>query len=269
MLGVGNHAVVLLNHRDDVLQQHILEARETGKATSAATTTGTTGTGTTLTRTAGALTHALRTLTHTLRALTLRTGTHAREGELHLLSGVGMSRNGVQAIVHHDDERHGLAGCYKVVHDDARLTLGRPSRLVLAHAVLQIEHREAAVGILAIGCRQINVAMAHLLGNRRIVVDLVHRALRHVLHRVEILVGGRNVDATAPTAGTIIVEAARIGNRSPVDVQLIVVEAFVLRSRLTRPHALGVFHQVVFHAANVQLHAVGLGGRNLCAHHAL
>ena len=137
---------------------------------------------------------------------------------------------GIQTIVHEDDERHGLALGNQVVHDDASLTLDTPARLVLTHTMLQIEYGEFLVGVGIIFCGQIDVAMTHLPGDGRIVIDLVDRALRHVFHGVEVLVGSRHVDTTAPTAGTVVILATRIGYGSTVDVELIVVETLVLRS---------------------------------------
>ena len=57
---------------------------------------------------------------------------------------------------------------------------------------------------------------------------LIYRALCHVLQRVEILIRSRDVDTATPTACAIEIFAARIRNRSAVDVKLIVVETLVL-----------------------------------------
>ena len=115
----------------------------------------------------------------------------------------------------------------------------------------------------------VDIAVAHLLGNSGVIIDLVDRTLRHVLHGVEVLVGCGYVDAAAPTAGTIVILASRVGHGSTVNVELVIVEPLVLGSRLSGPHAIGILHHVVFHATDVQLHTVGLGSRNLGTHHAL
>ena len=40
---------------------------------------------------------------------------------------------------------------------------------------------------------------------------------------------GRDFDTTAPTAGAVKIEAARVRNLGPIDKDLVIVEAFVLR----------------------------------------
>ena len=94
---------------------------------------------------------------------------------------------------------------------------------------MQIEYRELLIGIGKILCGQIDIAVTHRLGDGRPVVDLVNRTLRHVLHCIEVLVGSGHVDTASPAAGTIVVFAAWIGHRGSVDVELIIVEALVLR----------------------------------------
>ena len=71
---------------------------------------------------------------------------------------------GVQTIVHKDDERHGLASGNEVIHNDTGLTLSAPTGLVLAHTMLQVEHRELLSGVGIILGGQIDIAVAHLLG---------------------------------------------------------------------------------------------------------
>ena len=104
-----------------------------------------------------------------------------------------------------------------------------PSVLILTHTVLQIQDGELLGGIGEVLMRQIDVAATHLLGVGRPVEHLADRALRHILHLPEILVVGRNLDTAAPTAGTIVVEAVRVGHIGTVNVQLIIVETLVLR----------------------------------------
>ena len=135
--------------------------------------------------------------------------------------------------------------------------------------MLQIEHGEFLRGVLIVLCRQIDISVAHLLRYVRPVVDLVDRALRNILHRVELLVGGRNINAATPTARTIVVQAAWIGHRRTVDVQLIVVEALVLRLRRTRPHAVLVLGHLIDLASNVKSHECSLRSHDLRTNHAL
>ena len=135
--------------------------------------------------------------------------------------------------------------------------------------MLQVEHGELLRGVRIILVGQVDVSVTHLTRHRRIVIHLVDRALRHILHRVEVLVLSRHVNATAPTARTIEIQAVRVGHRGAVDVQLIVVEALVLRLRRTRPHAVLVLGHLIDLARNVKSHERSLRSRNLRTNHAL
>ena len=262
VLGVGNHTVVLLDHRDDVLDEHFLEG--TAHATGHTGEVGTCHTGTTARtslRTTGTLT-TRATLRCSLRTGTARTGT----AEAHRL----LTRTaGIQTIVHEDDKRNGLAVGNQVVHDDARLTLGTPAGFVLAHTMLQVEHGELLVRIGIILGGQIDKAVTHRLGDRRPVINLVDRSLRHVFHRIKILVGSGHIDTASPTAGTIIILAARIRHRGTVDVELIIVESLVLRSGSASPDTILVLGHLINLSGNVKAYESGLGCRDLCTDHTL
>ena len=159
MLAIGYHTVVLLDHRDDVLDQHFLESttHTTGHSGEVSTThTGTLTTGTSLGAT-GTLA-ARTTLRHSLRTRATRT----RTTEAHRLLTWAA---GIQTIIHEDDEGHSLAIGNQVVHDDTRLTLSAPARLVLTHAMLQVEHGELLVGVGIILCRQIDISVTHRLSD--------------------------------------------------------------------------------------------------------
>ena len=261
MVSIGYHAVVLLHHGDDILKEHFLESVETSKATAWTTGSATLGTAGTTT---GA--HAL----WTSAALTLWTWAHAGESsETLCLCGVGMCGYGVESVVHHNDEWHGFALGDKIVHDDASLALCRPACLVFTHAMLQVEHGEFLRGVLTVSSGQIDVAVAHLLCHCRVIVYLAHRTLGYVLYGVEVLIGCWHIDAASPSAGTIVVSAAGVGDGSTVDVELVIVESFVLWGRLTGPYTLGIFHQVVFHTSDIEFHAFGIGSGNSSAYHTL
>ena len=80
----------------------------------------------------------------------------------------------------------------------------------------------------------------------------------HVLERVEILILGGNFDAAAPAAGAVKIQTAGIGNRGPVDPELVVVESLVLGTGVSGPDACRVLDQVVFDRADVELNLVRL-----------
>ena len=155
MLSIGNHAVVLLNHRDDIVEEHILEAfREATKAAEATRTT-TLRALTSLSRsTLRTLTHSLRSTLRTLSGSTLRTCTRstlraltATEAEATLLTRT----TGVQTIVHHDDTRNSLALGNQVIHNLCRPALLHPTMMILAATMLDIHHR-ISIMALTIAC---------------------------------------------------------------------------------------------------------------------
>ena len=262
MLGIGNHTVVLLDHRDDVLDEHFLEG--TAHTTGHTGEVGTSHTGTTA-RTSLRTTGTLTTRTTLRRALRTRTARTWTTEAHRLLTWTA----GIQTIIHEDDEGNGLAVGNQVVHDDARLTLGTPTRLVLTHTMLQVENGELLIRIGIIFCGQIDKAVTHRLGNRRPVINLVDRSLRHVFHRIKILVGSGHIDTASPTAGTIIILAARIRHGGAVDVELIVVETLVLRSGSASPDTVLVLGHLVDLSGDVKAYESGLRCRDLCTDHAL
>lgn len=165
MLSIGNHAVVLLNHRDDIVEEYILEAfREAAEATR----TTTLRTLTSLSRsTLRTLTHSLRSTLRTLTGSTLRTCTRstlraltATEAEATLLTRT----TGVQTIVHHDDARNGLSLGNQVIHDLSGVSLLSPSVFVLTHTVLQIQNGEFLGGVGEVLVGKIYMTATHLLG---------------------------------------------------------------------------------------------------------
>ena len=144
-----------------------------------------------------------------------------------------------------------------------------PTVLILAAAVLQIEHRITLGGIQVIFGGDIDEAVTHSIVDLRPIVDLTDLSLRDILDRVEILIRGGNIHTAAPTARAVVVEAGRIRDISSVDVQLIIVETLVLRSGLTDPDALVVLLELIFDAADIQLDGLGVRGYDTDADAAL
>src|SRR5438046_7510636 len=81
-------------------------------------------------------------------------------------------------------------------------------------------------------------------------------AVRHILERVEVRILRGNFDRAAPTSGAIEIMAVRIGNVGPVDVDGVVVEAFVQWTRVAGPRAVLILRKG---AAISETHADALG----------
>ena len=193
MLGVGDHAVLPLDHRDDVREQDHLEGVRP--------------------RCAGA-----------------RLALAGLLGLCRLLGGIRRDEVDVLAlaVVHHHDEGHRLAFGDQVVQDLGSVALGGPADFVLGIAVLQIQDGIALAGIVLVFRGQVDVAAAHALRGLGPVVLLLDGALGHVLDLPEIHVGRGDLDAAAPAAGAEEGDGPGIGQRHAVHVQLVIVEAHVL-----------------------------------------
>ena len=66
-----------------------------------------------------------------------------------------------QTVGHHNDERTNLSISDEVIHDDIGTSLHAPCGVVLTPAVLQIEHGEALLLVLAVGGRCVDKCTAH------------------------------------------------------------------------------------------------------------
>jgi len=164
------------------------------------------------------------------------------------------------AVLHHDDEGSGLALGDQVVHDQARPALAGPARLVLAAAVLEIQHGIAGGRILVIVRRCVDEDATRRIGDLGGVEDLSHLSVGDVLECIEVLILGGTLHAAAATAGPVEVQAAGVRYRGPVDPDLVVVEALVLGLGLTAgPHAVLALGQGVSHGPDVELDLLGLG----------
>ena len=138
------------------------------------------------------------------------------------------------------------------------MALCGPTLFVFGVAMLEVQDGIFLVRVLLVFRGQIDVAVTHAFRGLGPVVFLFHRPLGHVLDLPEIHVGGRNFDAAAPTAGAEEIEAAGIGHRGAVDIQLIVVEADILGIGRAGPYAVLILGHLVPFAGDVQLDGIGL-----------
>src|ERR1035437_3020614 len=86
--------------------------------------------------------------------------------------------------------------------------------------------------------------------------------MRHILKSVEVLILCGNLDSATPAACAKEIQTCRIGNRSSVDIELIIVKTLVLRSAFAGPDTFFVLNQVVFNSSNIELNLVCLGCEN-------
>src|SRR6185437_16824783 len=82
-------------------------------------------------------------------------------------------------------------------------------------------------------------------------VDFPQLPVRHVLHRIEVLIVGGNFNTAAPTAGAIEHDCAGVGNGDSIDVELVIVKAFVLRVGEAGPHAILALGHRILDASDV------------------
>ena len=170
------------------------------------------------------------------------------------------------AVIHDHDEWNGLALGNQVVKDLSGVALGGPALLIFGISMLEIQDRILLVGVVLVLCGQIDIAVAHAFCSLGPIILLLDCALRHILDLPEIHVGGRDLDTAAPTSGTEEINGSGIGHRRSVDIQLIVVEAYILGIGSSGPYTILILDHLVPSAADVQLDGIGLRGTELGAY---
>ena len=158
-------------------------------------------------------------------------------------------------IANHHDEWPGFAFCNQVVQDQAGVPLTAPSVFIFPGAVLNVQHRIPFRSLFIIG-RSIHVALQRGVGDLREEVHFPQVAVRHVFHRVEIGIVRGDFDAAAPTARSVKHERSRIGDTYAIHVELVIVEAFILRVGNAAPPAVGVLGHRVADSADIEQHAL-------------
>src|ERR1019366_783895 len=91
------------------------------------------------------------------------------------------------------------------------------------------------------------------------VEDLLQVAMRHVLERIEVLVMDGDFEPASPAACAVEEQAAGVGNLGAIDIDLVVVEAFVLGRRNAHPGTVRALRHGVSYAAQIEQHTLGLG----------
>ena len=175
---------------------------------------------------------------------------------LHGLPLLGAEAVAAVAVVHHHDHRDALAGGDAVVHDVGHVALLVPAALVLAHAVLQVQHR-ILLGALLIFGRSIDIAGADRLLDVAPVLALAHLAVRD--GRVESVVRGHfrllgNLDAARLLAAAVEGLAVGVVHADAVHQERIVVEAHHQRVRRAGPDPLLILREGIFLVADVHLY---------------
>ncbi len=128
------------------------------------------------------------------------------------------------APLHDDDHRPGFPLGDQVVHDEGHVPLPRPARLVLAAAVLEVQDGIAHLGVVVVTGRGVDEGATPLLGRLRVVPALPDLAVRNVLREIEVdpLLG--DLDAAGVLARAVERVARRVVDLGAVDEHPIVVE---------------------------------------------
>src|SRR5688572_7228696 len=244
MFAVRDRAVVRVDHRDDVLQQDVFEFRETHS-----------GWTSTAWRTAGTARGYARSRDGRCRR---RSGSRPWRGRRcrsiwRWCSGGRIwgdevvsrwaaaaatrlaEKSAAPAVVHDDDHRSRFPVRDQVVQNKSGAALNGPGSLVLARAVLEVEHGISCGRVLVVIRRRVDERTAPLFAHGRKVRLLAHGAMRDVLGREELHVIGRHVDRTHPTARAEEGPRVRIGDPRTVDDDLIIVKTLDERGCDDRP----------------------------------
>ena len=118
---------------------------------------------------------------------------------------------GPESLVGHavgadNDERLDFAFGNEVVHDEVGVALGHPSPLVLAPAVLEVEHRISHLGFVAVvGGRGIDKCAPQAVGALGPEQDLLYETVGNITLLVEGCIVCGNLYAALPTGRAIVV----------------------------------------------------------------
>ena len=145
------------------------------------------------------------------------------------------------------------------------MPLTAPAVFIFPGAVLNVQHRIPFRSLFIIG-RSIDVALQRGIGDLREEVHFPQVAVRHVFHRVEVRIVRGDFDAAAPTARSVEHQRSRIGDIYAIHVELVIVEAFILRVGNAGPPAVGVLGHRVADAADIEQHALRIRRPQTGAH---
>ena len=164
----------------------------------------------------------------------------------------------IAAKFHRDDER--LCFCFgeQVIQDETSVALPAPASFIFASAVLQEEHRIAPTGVLVITRRRVNESVPVGVTHFREVMKLAKLAVGHVLERIKLRILRRDLDGTSPTSSAIIIVAVRIGNFGSIDIDGVVMKAFIQGTRVAGPSAVRIFGEGAA-ILETDAHALGFG----------
>ena len=135
------------------------------------------------------------------------------------------------------------------------MPLTAPSVFIFPGAVLNVQHRIPFRSLFIIG-RSIHVALQRGVGDLREEVHFPQVAVRHVFHPVEIGIVRGDFDAAAPTTRSVEHERSWIGDTYTIHVELVIVEAFILRVGNAAPPAVGVLGHRVADSPDIEQHAL-------------
>ena len=156
-------------------------------------------------------------------------------------------------FVHDNDHRHSLLRGDQVVQDQVRAPLFRPARLILAAAVLQVQHGIPRLQIVVVIRWRVHERPPPRRHRLRVVAEVAHLSVWRVLHRVIVHPRLWNLDAAELPPHPEERVATRVRHRHAVHPQLVIVEPRHLRRNLHRPHPVGAHRHVVLLGHDVHL----------------
>ena len=167
------------------------------------------------------------------------------------------------AALHDDNHGNSLARGNQVVHDVLHAALLAPTRLILAHTVLQVEHRILLLALLVF-CGRIDHGMAPFVAGVGIVVDAAHLSVGNALLRTVVIafatLGNLNAACFAVAAEEGL--GGGVDEVDTIDIHEIVVEARHKRVGDSHEVAFAIGLHVIFLAADVDNDLTGIGGCN-------
>ena len=184
-------------------------------------------------------------------------------GRTEWLSGqIRRSLAGTPGVPIGHDDNHGLAASRRdqIVENEVRATLPDPTRLILSATMLEIEHRIVHLGLGVIVGRKIDERVPPRSRHLRVVPNLTHLSVGHILNRIVSRTWLRNLHCTRVLASAKKRMTVGIADFRTINDQCVIVQAGNKRSCGDSPESVRLLLHIHFRSTpEIQLYLCGVG----------
>ncbi len=129
------------------------------------------------------------------------------------------------AAAHDHDHLPGFSLRDQIVQDEVQLAVPDPARLILAHAVLYIEHRVFPPGLPVIGGRRVHIAFLHMSVDAGDIGADLDIPVGHILQEPEVLPLSGHFEKVGGPKAPVSHRRHRVGDLHAVHIPEMIVEA--------------------------------------------